>query len=129
MPNQNRTHRSAGHTHVSVSLTDSLLELVDERAASLGLTRSLYISILALNDLTTLGPLVLKEREARKEPVNVTKLKAVAQEVVYDAERVTISKRHQRKLIVQTDRQVETGRSRYGQENGKFGMIWPNNRP
>ncbi len=53
--------RSPGKTAISVSMTQSLLDQVDERATALNLTRSQYIAQLARADVATGGDLTLRE--------------------------------------------------------------------
>ena len=53
--------RSPGKTAISVSMTQALLDQVDERASSLNLTRSQYIAQLARADVAAGGDLTLRE--------------------------------------------------------------------
>ena len=53
--------RSPGQTAISVSIPLDLLAEVDKRAAALGLSRSVYLALLARKDLVDGGDLTLKE--------------------------------------------------------------------
>lgn len=54
--------RSPGQTAISVSIPQSLLDQVDERASALGLSRSQYLAQLARADLMERGDLTLREQ-------------------------------------------------------------------
>ncbi len=56
-------------TAVSVSLGKELLEKIDERAGRLGITRSVYLSNLARNDLAQGGNFVIQDK-FKKEKEN-----------------------------------------------------------
>jgi len=56
--------RSSNQTAISMSLPKELLQEIDRRASSLGLSRSSYLSLLAQRDLRELGPLTVHGREA-----------------------------------------------------------------
>lgn len=58
--------RSPGKTAISVSMTQALLDQVDQRASALNLTRSQYISQLARADVAAGGDLTLKENSKTK---------------------------------------------------------------
>jgi hypothetical protein len=65
--------RGEGQTVISVSLPRELLQAIDDRAGSLGLARSLYLSLLAEKDLRQLGPLVIHGDQAQvAEQVELT---------------------------------------------------------
>lgn len=53
--------RSPGNTQVSISIGEDLLLQIDQRAASLGLSRSVYLAMLARNDLNERGSVVIQE--------------------------------------------------------------------
>ena len=63
MPN-NVKERSPDQTAISVSISRDLLALIDARAQSLNLTRSRYLALLAQQDLTKGGPLVISAPDA-----------------------------------------------------------------
>ena len=56
-----KKRRSPGNTAASISMPQSLLTQIDERAHALGLTRSQYLSQLARQDVDSRGPLPLRE--------------------------------------------------------------------
>jgi len=51
---------------VCVSLPKPLLDDIDRRAESLGLTRSMYLTLLAQQDLQILGPLIVRSADAQE---------------------------------------------------------------
>ena len=53
--------RKPDQTAISVSMSKDLVNKIDERAASLGLTRSLYLAQLARADVIGQGQLTLQE--------------------------------------------------------------------
>jgi hypothetical protein len=67
MPN-NVKERSPDQTAISVSISRDLLALIDARAQSLNLTRSRYLALLAQQDLTKGGPLVIPAPDASQPP-------------------------------------------------------------
>ena len=60
--------RSADQTAVSISLSKDLLTLIDARARYFNLSRSRYLAILAQQDLTKGGPLVMPAPDATQPP-------------------------------------------------------------
>ena len=54
---------------VCVSLPKRLIDDIDRRADSLGLTRSMYLTLLAQQDLQILGPLIVRSAEARQPKI------------------------------------------------------------
>ncbi len=62
--------RSPGQTAISISIPEELLAQIDRRAESLGLPRSLYIALLAKQDLIELGDIILRS-PAAKQPTQV----------------------------------------------------------
>lgn len=60
--------RSETQTAVSFSVEKALLAEIDKRAESFGLSRSTYLALLARNDLTKKGELVLPEQAPPKNP-------------------------------------------------------------
>ena len=53
--------RSPGQVAISISMTEEMVQQIDARAASLGLTRSGYLAALARKDVAYGGDLTLKE--------------------------------------------------------------------
>jgi len=51
---------------VCVSLPKRLLDDIDRRAESLSLTRSMYLTLLAQQDLQVLGPLIVRSADAQE---------------------------------------------------------------
>lgn len=51
---------------VCVSLPKRLLDDIDRRAESLSLTRSMYLTLLAQQDLQILGPLIVRSADAQE---------------------------------------------------------------
>jgi len=60
--------RSRGQTAVSFSVDKDLLAQIDERAASVGLSRSTYLAALARADLVKKGVLVLQGQQEDPKP-------------------------------------------------------------
>ena len=66
------THkRSDNITGISVSIPKDLLELVDSRAAAIGLNRSAYIGLLVRQDLALKDSLTVHETPAPKEVASI----------------------------------------------------------
>jgi predicted DNA binding CopG/RHH family protein len=56
-----KKQRSPGQTAVSLSIEEQLLQRIDERAALLGMNRSMYLAALARKDISEGGPVLLHE--------------------------------------------------------------------
>ncbi len=58
--------RSPGQTAISLSLEADLLKKIDQRAESLGLNRSTYLSLLARKDIAEKGDLIIRQKSPFK---------------------------------------------------------------
>lgn len=70
--------RSPGQTAISISLPESLVAQVEERAQALGLSRSQYLVQLARADLKERGALTLHETPNSTPDVRTAEAAAVA---------------------------------------------------
>jgi hypothetical protein len=64
----NAKERSPDQTAISVSISKDLLTLIDARARYFSLSRSRYLAVLAQQDLTKGGPLVMPAPDATQPP-------------------------------------------------------------